>query len=129
MSYYFTKILKGASFDATVQKVTEELKREDFGVLTEIDVTSTLKKKLDVDFKKYTILGACNPHSAYKVLKKEDKIGVFMPCNVVVEEHENGDIEVFAVDPIAALRAVDNDTIGCHLIEMQQKLQRVIENM
>ncbi len=129
MSYYFTKILKDASFDATVQKVTEELKREGFGVLTEIDVTSTLKKKLDVDFKKYTILGACNPHSAYKVLKKEDKIGVFMPCNVVVEENENGDIEVFAVDPIAALRAVDNDTIGCHLIEMQQKLQRVIENM
>lgn len=91
MSYYFNKILKDISFEEALARVSEELKKEGFGVLNEIDVQETLKKKIDVDFKKYKILGACNPHFAYQALQKEDKIGVLLPCNVVVEEHENGD--------------------------------------
>ena len=104
MSYYFNKVLKGKSFDEAIEEVTVELKKEGFGLLTEIDVTQTLKNKIDVDFKKYRILGACNPHFAHKALMSEDKIGVFLPCNVIVEEHENGEVEVSAVDPIALVR-------------------------
>ena len=98
MAYYFTKKVD-LSFDETVTKVTEELKKRGFGVLTEIDVQTTLKKKLDVDFRPYRILGACNPPFAYKALLAEDKIGTMLPCNVVVQELEGGQIEVAAVDP------------------------------
>jgi uncharacterized protein (DUF302 family) len=129
MSYYFSKILKNRNFDEAIGQVTAELKKEGFGVLTEIDVKETLKKKIDVDFKKYKILGACNPHFAHKVLTKEDKIGVFLPCNVVVEEHENGEIEVSAVDPIASMLAVENKGIEELAKEVQQKLKRVIESL
>lgn len=129
MSYYFNKILKNISFEEAIEKVTAELKNEGFGVLTEIDVKETLKKKIDVDFKKYKILGACNPHFAHKVLTKEDKIGVFLPCNVVVEEHENGEVEVSAVDPIASMLAIENKGIEDLAKEVQQKLKRVIESL
>ncbi|MBK6281758.1 MAG: DUF302 domain-containing protein [Draconibacterium sp.] len=129
MSYYFSKILKNRNFDEAIGQVTVELKKEGFGVLTEIDVKETLKKKIDVDFKKYKILGACNPHFAHKVLTKEDKIGVFLPCNVVVEEHENDEIEVSAVDPIASMLAVENKGIEEFAKEIQQKLKRVIESL
>jgi uncharacterized protein (DUF302 family) len=129
MSYYFSKVLKNTSFEEATEKVSAELKKEGFGVLTEIDVKETLKKKIDVDFKKYKILGACNPHFAHKVLSKEDKIGVFLPCNVVVEEHENGEVEVSAVDPIASMLAVENKEIEELAKEVQQKLKRVIEGL
>ncbi|HPE77817.1 MAG TPA: DUF302 domain-containing protein [Draconibacterium sp.] len=129
MSYYFNKILKNISFEEAIEKVTAELKNEGFGVLTEIDVKETLKKKIDVDFKKYKILGACNPHFAHKVLTKEDKIGVFLPCNVVVEEHENGEVEVSAVDPIASMLAIENKGIEDLAKEVQQKLKRVVESL
>ena len=129
MIYHFSKILKGKSFDQAVDLTTEELKKEGFGVLTSIDVKETLKKKIDVDFKKYKILGACNPHFAYEALKSEDKIGVFLPCNVIVEEHENGDVEVSAVDPIASMSAVDNDKLGSIATEVQQKLKKVIDSL
>lgn len=129
MSYYFSKILKNTNFDEAIEKVTAHLKNEGFGVLTEIDVKETLKKKIDVDFKKYKILGACNPHFAHKVLQKEDKIGVFLPCNVIVEEHENGEVEVSAVDPIASMAAVENKGIEELAKEVQQKLKRVIESL
>ena len=129
MSYYFSKVLKNTSFEEATEKVTAELKKEGFGVLTEIDVKETLKKKIDVDFKKYKILGACNPHFAHKVLSIEDKIGVFLPCNVVVEEHENGEVEVSAVDPIASMLAVENKGIEELAKEVQQKLKRVIESL
>ena len=109
--------------------MTAELKKEGFGVLTEIDVKKTLKTKIDVDFKKYKILGACNPHFAHKALLSEDKIGVFLACNVIVEEHENGDIEVSAVDPIASMISVKNDSLGAIAKEVRQKLIRVIENL
>ncbi len=129
MSYYFNKVLKNTSFEEAIEKVTAELKKEGFGILTEIDVKETLKKKIDVDFKKYKILGACNPHFAHKVLQKEDKIGVFLPCNVIVEEHENGEVEVSAVDPIASMAAVENKDIEELAKEVQQKLKQVIENL
>lgn len=129
MSYFFNKVLENTSFDEAVEKVANELKKEGFGVLTEIDVQDTLKKRIDVDFKKYKILGACNPHFAYKALSAEDKIGVFLPCNVIVQEHENGKVEVAAVDPIASMISVNNPALGSLAEEVQQKLKRVIENL
>jgi len=129
MSYYFNKVITGKSFDEAIEQVTAELKKEGFGVLTEIDVKETLKNKIDVDFKKYKILGACNPHFAYKALQSEDKIGVFLPCNVIVEEHENGVIEVSAVDPIASMSAAENETLGNLASEVQQKLIQVIDRL
>lgn len=127
MSYYLNKTLPATSFDAAMGQVTTALKNEGFGVLTEIDVQATLKKKIGADFKPYKILGACNPHFAHKALQNEDKIGVFLPCNVVVEEHDNGEVEVFAVDPIASMSAVNNEALGGIAQEIQQKLKRVVE--
>lgn len=129
MSYYFSKTLRNITFDDAIVQVTAELKNAGFGVLTEIDVKETLKKKIDVDFKKYKILGACNPHFAYKSLLREDKIGVFLPCNVVVEEQENGEIEVTAVDPIASMMAVKNEALHAIAGEVRQNLKKVIESL
>ena len=128
MSYHFSKIVNDG-FDTVIEKVTVELKKEGFGVLTQIDVEDTLKKKLDVDFKKYRILGACNPHFAYEALKAEDKIGTMLPCNIVVQEHENNKVEVSAVDPVASMMAIKNDTLGDVAIQVRQKLNRVIDNL
>ena len=110
MSYYFNKTVNG-TFEEVIDKVTQELKKEGFGILTEIDVTATLKKKLDVDFKKYRILGACNPPFAHKALQAEDKIGTMLPCNVIVQEVEAGVIEVAAVNPMASMQAVKNEKL------------------
>jgi len=129
MSYYFNKILNDKSFEEAIEQVTNELKKEGFGILTEIDLQKTLKNKLDVDLRKYKILGACNPHFAFKALQSENKIGVFLPCNVIVQEHENKDIEVSVVDPIASMIAVDNEDLGAMANEVQQKLKQVIKNM
>ncbi len=129
MSYYFNKVLDGKSFDDAIELVTAELKNEGFGILTEIDVKETLKKKINVDFKKYKILGACNPHFAHKALKSEDKIGIFLPCNVIVEEHENGDIEVSVVDPVASMSSVENEALGSLASDIREKLFKVIENL
>ena len=129
MSYYFNKVVKGKSFDEAIEEVRIELKKEGFGVLTEIDVKDTLKTKIDVDFKKYVILGACNPHFAHKALQSEDKIGVFLPCNVIVEEHENGEVEVSAVDPIASMSTVENESLGALAAEVQQKMIKVIAGL
>ena len=128
MSYYFNKTVAG-SFDDVVLKVTDELKKEGFGILTEIDVKETLKKKLDVDFKKYKILGACNPPYSYEALKAEDKIGAMLPCNVIVIEQAPGQIEVAAVDPIASMQAVSNPNLGKVAIEVQSKLKKVVESL
>ncbi|TDQ17195.1 uncharacterized protein (DUF302 family) [Algoriphagus boseongensis] len=129
MSYYFSKILPGKTFEEAKELVTEELKKEGFGILTEIDVQATLKKKIDADINRYTILGACNPQFAYKAVTTEDKIGVFLPCNVLVKEQKDGQIEVVAVDPIASMSAVQNDSLGSLATEVQSKLKRVIENL
>ena len=128
MGYYFNKTISG-NFDDVIIKVTDELKKEGFGILTEIDVKETLKKKLDVDFKKYKILGACNPPFAYEALKAEDKIGTMLPCNVIVIEQAPGQIEVAAIDPIASMQAVSNPNLGKVASEVQNKLRKVVENL
>ena len=127
MQYYFNKIVE-MTFEETIDKVTEELKEEGFGVLTEIDVKAALKKKIDVDFRKYRILGACNPSYAYKALLAEDKIGTMLPCNVIVQEKEDGRVEVAAIDPIASMQAVENESLGGIAVEIQSKLKKVIKN-
>lgn len=127
MKYYFNKVVD-MTFDEAINKVTEELKKEGFGVLTEIDVTGTLKKKIDVDFRKYRILGACNPGFAHKALLEEDKIGTMLPCNVIVQETPDGKVEVAAVDPMASMQAVQSKNLGEIASQVQSKLKQVIEN-
>ena len=128
MKYYMSTTFNG-SFDDAVNKVTEELKKYGFGVLTEIDVKKTFKEKLDVDFKKYKILGACNPANAHKALLSEDKIGIMLPCNVIVEEHEDGVVEVSAVDPMASMQAVENDELEPIAIHIRDQLGKVINDV
>ena len=128
MSYYFSKKLDLA-FDDAVAKVTEELKKEGFGVLTEIDVKSTLKKKLDVDFRNYRILGACNPVFAYQALQNERMIGTMLPCNVIVQESEAGQTEVAAIDPIASMQAIQNPNLEKIAHQVRAKLKAVINNL
>lgn len=128
MSYHYSKVID-QSFDEAIETVTALLKDQGFGVLTEIDVKETLKKKLDVDFKKYRILGACNPGFAHKALQAEDKIGVMLPCNVIVEEHEDGRVEVSAVDPVASMQAVSNDSLKPIAEEVRNNLKKVIDQL
>lgn len=128
MEYYFSKTIND-SFENAIQKITESLKEEGFGVLTEIDLKATLKKKLDVDFYNYTILGACNPAAAYKALLAEDKIGTMLPCNEIVQERVKGQVEVSAVDPAASMQAVENAALGEVATEIREKLQKVIQNL
>ncbi|RMF69503.1 MAG: DUF302 domain-containing protein [Calditrichaeota bacterium] len=127
MSYYFAKTLN-TSFDEAIERTTEALKKEGFGILTEIDVKETLKKKLDVDFRPYRILGACNPPFAYQALQAEEKIGAMLPCNVIVQQKEEG-VEVAAVDPIASMAAVENPALADVAKQVQAKLKSVIENL
>ena len=128
MSYYFNKTLN-LPFDDAIARVTEELKKEGFGVLTDIDVRATMKKKLDVDFRNYRILGACNPPFAHQALLAEDKIGTMLPCNVIVQELAFGVVEVAAIDPVASMAAVDNPQLGAVGMEVRARLQRVVESL
>ncbi len=128
MSYHFSKTLN-LSFEEAISKVTEELKKEGFGILTEIDVKTTLKKKLDVDFRNYRILGACNPHFAHQALQAEDKIGTMLPCNVIVQEKAEGKVEVSAVDPVASMKAIENPKLGEIAQQVQAKLKKVIDSL
>jgi uncharacterized protein (DUF302 family) len=128
MIYYFAKTIE-ATFDEAIERVTALLMENGFGVLTEIDVKATLKKKLDVDFQPYTILGACNPSFAHKALQAENKIGAMLPCNVVVQDIGEGRIEVAAVDPAASMQAVDNPALEGIAGEVRGMLQAVIEKL
>lgn len=128
MSYYFSKIVDD-NFDDAIERVTKHLADAGFGVLTTIDVSATLKKKIDVDFQRYTILGACNPGFAHKALLAEDKIGVMLPCNVIVQEMANGKVEVSAVDPMASMMAIQNEALGGIAAEVQGMLKNVIEGL
>ena len=128
MAYYFSKTLD-IPFDEAVTRVMDELKKEGFGILTDIDVQKTLKGKLDVDFRKYRILGACNPPFAYKALLAEDKIGTMLPCNVIVQEIGENKVEIAAVDPIASMQAVQNPSLGKIAEQVQAKLRKVIESL
>jgi uncharacterized protein (DUF302 family) len=128
MSYYFSKKLQG-TFDEVLARVTGALKEEGFGILTEIDVKETLRKKLNVDFRKYKILGACNPPMAHKALEMEDKIGTMLPCNVIVQEVADGHVEVAAIDPVASMQAVQNPRLEDLAKEVQGKLKKVIASL
>lgn len=128
MKYYFSKTIN-ESFEGAIEKVTEALKAEGFGILTEIDVQATLKKKLDVDFRPYKILGACNPPFAHQALLAEDKIGTMLPCNVIVQQQDNGKVEVAAIDPVASMQAVENETLGEVAGTIREKLKNVIEHL
>jgi len=128
MKYYHQKTIDSNSFDKVKEDVTTALKEEGFGVLTEIDVKTTLKKKLDEDFRPYTILGACNPPFAHKALLAEDKIGAMLPCNVILQQKNDG-VEVAAVDPVASMLAVKNDKLVDIARQIQRKLKSAIDNL
>jgi uncharacterized protein (DUF302 family) len=129
MEYYFKKTLHNLTFEDAINKTTEALKEEGFGVLTEIDVKATLKKKLNVDFQNYTILGACNPSFAHKALQAEDKIGILLPCNVIVQQKDGGNIEIAAVDPMASMQAVQNESLTDIAGEVHNKLKKVVDSL
>ena len=128
MSYYFAKTIDMA-FDEAVERVKAELKKDGFGIMTEIDVKKTLHEKLGVDFRPYRILGACNPPFAYKALMAEDKIGTMLPCNVIVQELAAGRVEVAAIDPLASMAAVKNEDLGAIGLEVREKLRAVIARL
>ena len=125
MKYYINKTI-ATSFDQAIELVTEALKKEGFGVLTEIDVHKTFKEKLNVDFRKYKILGACSPASAYKALQAENRIGTMLPCNVIVQEIVDNQVEVAAVDPVASMMAVENPALINIAKEIKGKLEKVV---
>jgi len=128
MSYYFAKELD-RPFEDAIAYVTESLKKEGFGVLTTIDIHEKLKEKLGVDFRKYTILGACNPPFAYQALLAEDKIGTMLPCNVIVQETGEGKVEVAAVNPIESMKAIENPSLGEVAFQVRDILKRVIDHL
>lgn len=128
INYGFSKVVD-LGYEEAIEKVTEELKKEGFGILTEIDVKETLKKKLDVDFKPYKILGACNPPFAYKSLQAEEQIGLMLPCNVIVYVNDDNKTIVAAIDPMASMQAVKNDKLGEVAETIQRKLKKVVERL
>jgi uncharacterized protein (DUF302 family) len=128
MDYYFSKLIN-TSFDDAVQQVTVALKAEGFGIISEINIHEKLNEKLGVDFKKYRILGACNPGYAYKALLMEEKIGTMLPCNVIVIDQGNGKTEISAVNPIASMMAIGNIGLESIAQEITEKLKRVIESL
>lgn len=128
MKYYISKKIN-TNFDQAVQLITEALKKEGFGVLTEINLQEKLKEKLNVDFRKYKILGACNPAYAYKALQMEDKIGTMLPCSVIIQELEKNEIEVAAVDPVSSMMAIENPDLAGIAGEIKEKLERAIVSL
>lgn len=129
MKYYFSKTLNDVTFESAVEKVTEELKKEGFGVISEINIHEKFKEKLGIDFRKYRILGACNPAAAFKSLQEEDKIGTMLPCNVIVQQKSDSQIEVAAVDPVASMMAIENANLAAIANEIRSKLEKVIANI
>jgi uncharacterized protein (DUF302 family) len=128
VEYYFAKTVS-LPFDAAIAKVTDALKARGFGVLTTIDVKETMKKKLDIDFRPYTILGACNPPFAHKALQAEDKIGTMLPCNVIVQELRPGEVEVAAIDPVASMQAVKNPSLAEIAGTVRRLLKETVESL
>lgn len=128
MNYHFSKKVD-LSFEEAIQETTAVLEEEGFGILTEIDIKSTLKEKLDVDFRRYQILGACHPQLAYEALSAEEHIGLMLPCNVIVQEHENGEVEISAVDPIASMQAIENEELEGVAGDVRYLLKKVIDEV
>lgn len=129
MTYYISKTITETSFESALEQVTDLLKTYNFGVITEIDMKNTLKEKLDVSFRNYRILGACNPKYAYGALQADDKIGTILPCNVVVQEMDNGSIEVDAMDPVAIMGQADNTEVEYLAWEVKNDLQKVFDQL
>lgn len=128
MSYYYKKTISGI-FDETIEKVKTLLQKEGFGVLTEINIKDTFKKKLNVDFKSYKILGACNPQFAYKALQAEDKIGVMLPCNFIIQEIQTNTIEIAVINPLVSMQAVKNKELESIAVDVSKKLNNVINSL
>ena len=128
MSYYFARTIE-ASFDDVVSRTREALMAEGFGVITEIDVQKTLKTKINVDFRPYLILGACNPTMAYQALQLEDNVGAMLPCNVVVQQRSEGTVEVAAIDPVASMQAIENPALTEKATEVAAKLRRALDRI
>jgi len=128
MNYHFSKTIL-CPFEKAVEHVTKNLNDNGFGILSNIDVRQTLKKKLDVDFRNYRILGACNPKAAYKALQAEDKIGTMLPCNVILQEKKKNEIEVSAIDPVASMQAVENPAIAEVAQTIREKLKKVVDEL
>ena len=128
MKYFNTKIVD-YSYDEALVKVAEELKKEGFGVLTEIDVKETLKTKIDVDFRRYKIMGACNPAFAHKAISAEDNLGVLLPCNFVVQENKDGKTQISSVNPLVSMQSVENENLEPIAKEVSEKLSRVMNNL
>jgi uncharacterized protein (DUF302 family) len=128
MSYNISKKIQG-TFDEAIKNVTEELKKEGFGIISEIDLKDKFKEKLNVDFRNYKILGACNPSLAYKAIQQEDKIGTMLPCNILVQEHETGEVEISAINPLESMGAVDNPNLQSLAAEVSEKLKSVIARL
>lgn len=128
MTYYFSRVIEGG-FDAVVGRTREALKQEGFGVITEIDVQATLKTKIDVDFRPYLILGACNPAMAHEALQIEDKVGTMLPCNVVVQARPDGTIEVAAIDPVASMQSIGNPALSTKAAEVAARLRDALERI
>lgn len=128
MIYYFSRTIEGG-FDEVVGRTREALKQEGFGIITEIDVQATLKSKIDVDFRPYLILGACNPAMAHEALQIEDKVGTMLPCNVVVQEGPEGQIEVAVIDPVASMRSIGNPALSEKAAEVAAKLRAALDRM
>jgi len=128
MSYHFSKTVDGV-FDDVIERTTSVLAEHGFGVLTTIDVKATLKKKIDADFRPYTILGACNPGFAHKALQAESHIGTMLPCNVIVQDHGDGKIEISAVDPMASMQAIENPVLGEIANNVQAMLKVVVDEI
>jgi len=129
MDFFIARKLTGDSFESLTEKVKAELKNEGFGVITEIDIQKTLKEKINADFRKYLILGACNPHFAHRALMAEDKIGVLLPCNVVLQETKDGNFEVMAFDPASTMMEMDNQELKELAADVRKKLESVIEKL
>ncbi|GAA0893551.1 DUF302 domain-containing protein [Fulvivirga kasyanovii] len=129
MEYYHSKLINDAEFEEVIDRVVKELKKEGFGILTEVDVQETMKNKLNIEFNPYKILGACNPEYAYKALKAEDKIGTMLPCNVIVQDLMEGHIEVSIVDPISSMQAVSNEDLEMVALNIRTKLLEVLKNV
>lgn len=129
MKYYYGRILEDISFDEAVKKVIVKLSEEGFGVLTTIDVKEIFRKKLEVDFRNYKILGACNPAFAYKALQEEDKIGVMLPCNVVIQEKAPGVVEIAVVDPVISMQGVENVALIVIADEVRSKLRKAVDKL
>ncbi|MEO6831220.1 MAG: DUF302 domain-containing protein [Chitinophagaceae bacterium] len=128
MEYHFSKKIK-SSFGDAIEKVTAALKTEGFGIITTIDMKETLKKKLNVDFRDYTILGACNPSFAYQALQADDKTGVLLPCNVTVQAQDNGEIEVSVVNPEDMMKSTDNMELKGFATEVKKSMLKVLDSI